>query len=74
MRPGDRVSWTYNSRQKNITKEGTLLKFINGKGKTGRTIVAKYGQVQFDGNKNPSKILLKEIMYVPSSDIIHTIE
>lgn len=58
MIKGDRVKWTYKYRITNgiygwMTKEGEYLGLVRGSNRIGK--------VQFDGNKNPSKVEIEEL-------------
>lgn len=66
---GDKVKWTYthhlNSRSsKRITKRGVFIATIRSEHVDGgcRITTSHYCRVQFEGNKNPSKVLVSELI------------
>jgi len=68
FKEGVRVSWTYKHfiNRKSftyITKTGTILE-IAGKVKNVRYVSGTHAKVQFDGNKYPSIVPIKELHYL----------
>lgn len=68
MKEGSRVRWTYKHSLNRksftyVTKEGVLLE-ITGAVKNERYVSGTHAKVHFDGNKHPSKVLLKELELV----------
>ncbi len=56
MKSGDAVTYK--------NKDGILLKFVGGYGKSGRYISGKYAKVKFYKNKTISKVLTKNLKLV----------
>ncbi|MCK4817434.1 hypothetical protein KA005_16810 [bacterium] len=69
FKPGDKIHWTYrhalNSKSSTlITKYGLFLRYVTSNYKDGgsRGTHTIFCYVQFEGNKNPSKIRIDEMM------------
>ena len=69
IRVGDKVKWSYthhlNSKSSIVrVKKGVFISFIRSEEVCGgsRITTSHYGKVHFDGNKNPSRVLVADLV------------